>query len=216
MTTTSEDVIAKTEEEVAMEIEPQTGLSFPVKLDDGKQLTCLGLRKRSMLGIGIKIYGFGMYADNGKLKEVLKSKIGKAPEKPTEEMYQVAIDSDVEMTVRLVIVFFKVNMGMVRKNFDEGLGASIKKLDRGKKNDELATKVMGQASDDMKLPSGSVIEISRLPGHILETKVKGELMSRVESELLCRAYINMYLGDDPLDKEAKEKFGTSMLSLFES
>ncbi|XP_031283672.1 fatty-acid-binding protein 1-like [Pistacia vera] len=75
---------------------------------------------------------------------------------------------------------------------------------------------MGQASDDMKLPSGSVIEISRLPGHILETKVKGELISRVESELLCRAYINMYLGDDPLDKEAKEKFGTSMLSLFES
>lgn len=73
MTTKADDGIAKTEalaklddgvkpdEEVAMEIEPKTGLSFPVKLDDGKQLTCVGLRKRSMLGIGIKIYGFGKF-----------------------------------------------------------------------------------------------------------------------------------------------------------
>lgn len=47
-------------EEVAVEIEPKTGVSFPFKLDDGKQLGCVGLRKKSMLGIGIKIYGFGM------------------------------------------------------------------------------------------------------------------------------------------------------------
>lgn len=72
MTTTAEDVIAKTEtlaldggvtaeEDVATEIEPKTGLSFPVKLDEGKLLTCVGLRKKSLLGIGIKIYGFGKY-----------------------------------------------------------------------------------------------------------------------------------------------------------
>lgn len=99
---------------------------------------------------------------------------------------------------------------------------------------------MGEASDDIKLNSGSVIEISRLPGYVLQTKgkigsyqfhaincmpnltrhqlylnaVKGEIVSKVESELLCRAFIYMYLGDDPFDKEAKEKFGTSMLSLF--
>lgn len=28
-------------------------------LVDGKQLNCVGLRKKSMLGLGIKIYGFG-------------------------------------------------------------------------------------------------------------------------------------------------------------
>lgn len=47
-------------EEVAAEVEPKTGVSFPVKLDDGKMLNCVGLRKKSMLGIGIKIYGFGI------------------------------------------------------------------------------------------------------------------------------------------------------------
>lgn len=29
---------------------------------------------------------------------------------------------------------------------------------------------MGEATDDIKLTSGSVIEISRLPGYILQTK----------------------------------------------
>ncbi|KAG8489764.1 hypothetical protein CXB51_017944 [Gossypium anomalum] len=94
--------------------------------------------------------------------------IGKAPEKPTEELYQMVIDSDVQIVVRLVIVYSSLTISMVRKNFGEGLGASIKKLNGGKKNDELANK----------------------------------------------AYINMYLGDDPLDKDAKDKFGIFLISLF--
>lgn len=83
----------------------------------------------------------GIFADNEKLKEIMKSKIGnKAPSKPTKEMYQVVIDSDVGMMVRLVIVFGSLTMNMVKKNFDEGLGSSIKKLNGGKKNDELTNK----------------------------------------------------------------------------
>lgn len=82
----------------------------------------------------------GMYTDSEKLKDLLKSKIGKAPAKPSKEMYQVVIDSDLSMLVRLVIVFSGLTMSMVKKNFDEGLGASIKKLTGGKKNEELANK----------------------------------------------------------------------------
>ncbi|XP_065879458.1 chalcone isomerase-like protein 1 [Euphorbia lathyris] len=198
------------------EVEPKTGVPFPVKLNDGKQqLLSVGLRKKSMLGLGIKIYAFGIYADIDKLNHLLNLKIGKAPPKPTKEMYQAVIDSDSPMLVRLVIVFSSLTMNMVKKNFDEGLGASMKKLTTGgKKNDELANKVMGQASDEIKLTSGSVIEISRLPGYVLQTKVMDEVVSKVESELLCRAYIHMYLGDDPFDKDAKENFGMSLLSLF--
>ncbi|XP_015879123.1 chalcone isomerase-like protein 1 [Ziziphus jujuba] len=201
-------------EEVGVEVESKTGVSFPVKLDDGKLLNCVGLRKKSMLGMGIKIYAFGIYADNEKLKDLLKLKIAKPPAKPTKEMYDLVIDSDLGMVVKLVIVFSGLTMSMVKKNFDEGLGASIKKLNGGKKNDELASKVMGQASDNIKLTSGSVIEISKLPGYVLQTKVMGEVVSKVENELLCRAYIHLYLGDDPFDKDAKEKFGMSLLSLF--
>ncbi|KAM7509869.1 hypothetical protein LguiB_008744 [Lonicera macranthoides] len=126
-------------EEVALLVEPKTGVAFPVKLDDGKELNALGLRKKSMLGLGIKIYAFGIYADNLKLKELVKSKMAKAPSKPTKEMFQMVVDSDVGMTVKLNIVFSNLTMSMVRKNFDEGLGAAIKKLTGGK-NDELAKK----------------------------------------------------------------------------
>lgn len=50
----------KKEDKVEFETEPKTGVSFPVKLDDGKQLNAVGMRKKSMLGIGVKIYGFGI------------------------------------------------------------------------------------------------------------------------------------------------------------
>ncbi|KAJ7970765.1 fatty-acid-binding protein 1-like [Quillaja saponaria] len=152
-----------------------------------------------------------MYANNEKLKNLLRSKIGKAPAKPTKDMYQLVIDTDVEIMVRLVIVFSSLTMSMVKKNFEEGLGASIKKLTGSKMNDELLNKVMGQVSNDIKLSTGSVMEIFWLPGYILRAKVVGEEVSKVESELLCRAYIHMYLGEDNLDKDAKEHFGTSML-----
>lgn len=53
-----------------------------------------------------------------------------------------------------------------------------------------------------------------MPNLFLISAVMDEVVSKVESELLCRAYIHMYLGDDPFDKDAKEKFGMSLLSLF--
>ncbi|PIA51683.1 hypothetical protein AQUCO_01100505v1 [Aquilegia coerulea] len=209
-----EEAIPKEEEKIAEELEPKSGVSFPVKLADGKQLKALGIRKKTLLGLGIKIYSFGLYADNEKLKDLMRSKIKTAPAKPTKEMYQVAIDSDVGMMLRMVIVYGNLTMSMVKKNFDEGLGASIKKLNGGKKDDELTNKVMGTVSDSIKLSSGSVIEVTKYPGYTLETKVKGEVVSKVESELLSRAYFHMYLGDDPFDKDAKEKIGMSLLSLF--
>lgn len=46
--------------EVLLQLEPKSGVSFPVELDDGKQLFAAGLRKKSMFGVGIKVYGFGM------------------------------------------------------------------------------------------------------------------------------------------------------------
>lgn len=50
----------KKEEEVPVEVEPKSGVSFTIRLSDGKQLQVVGLRKKSMLGMGIKVYAFGM------------------------------------------------------------------------------------------------------------------------------------------------------------
>ncbi|RRT79204.1 hypothetical protein BHE74_00054505 [Ensete ventricosum] len=197
-----------------MEVEPKTGVSFPAKLPDGKRLCATGLRRRKLLAIGINVYAFGMYVNvDAGLKELLKAKLG---EKPSKELYEAVIDGDVGFVVRLVIVFGGLTVGLVRKTFDEGLGGSLKKLTGGQKNEELVNRVMGAAKDGTKLPPGSVIEIARLPGQVLQTKVKDELVSEVESELLCRAYFHMYLGDDPFDKEAKDRFGRTLVSSFSS
>ncbi|KAI0524528.1 hypothetical protein KFK09_003902 [Dendrobium nobile] len=195
------------------EIEPKTRIAFPVKLADGKMLMSIGLRRKKVFAININIYAFGIYGDDVKLKEVVKDKF-QAPKEPTKEIFDAVIDVDADMMVRLVIVFGGLSIGMVRKSFDEGIGASLKKLNGGKADKELVSKFMGSATENIKLPSGSVIEISRLPGYVLQTKVKGEVISVVQSKLLCRAYFHLYLGDDPFDKEAKEKFGSSLLSLF--
>lgn len=205
---------AKREEKVGVEVEPRTGVSFPVRLEDGKQLNSVGLRKKSMLGVGLKIYGFGIYADNEKLRDLLKSEFREAPATPTKEMYQKVIDSDVGMTVRMVIVFSGLTMSMIRKNVGESLGGAIKKLTGGNKHEDLTSKVLDESSDDIKLTSGSVMEISRLPGYTYQIKVTDKVVSKIQSELLCRAHIYTYLGDNTFDMEAREKFGMSMLKLF--
>lgn len=41
----------------------------------------------------------------------------------------------------------------------------------------------------------------------------GEVASKVESELLHKTYVDMYLGHYPFDKDVKEKFGMSLHSL---
>ncbi|KAK9108215.1 hypothetical protein Syun_024226 [Stephania yunnanensis] len=135
----------------------------------------------------------GMYVDNNGMKEVLKGKMGdKPPTSPTNELYQLVIDSDVAITVKMVIVYGSLTMKMVKKNYDEGLGSSIKKLNGGRKSEELSSKVMGNASDDIKLPSGSEIEISRLPGYILQTKGKHkfvELINNISTVFITSAVI---------------------------
>ncbi|GJX13361.1 fatty-acid-binding protein 1-like protein [Tanacetum coccineum] len=200
-------------EKMLVEVERRTGVPFPVKLSDGKELIAVGLRRKNFLGLSFRVYSFGIYVDNDKLTGVLRSKIVNASTKATNEMYKMVIDNPVGITVKMVIAVSNLSMTMVRKNFnDNSVGTAIGKLGGGK-NNELTKRMMREAKDDLKLTRGSEIEITCLPGCILETKVHGKVVNRLESEMLCRACIYLYLGDDPLDKEAKEKFGMFMLSL---
>lgn len=157
------------EEKDDMEVEPKTGVSFPVKLPNGMQLQATGLRRKKILAFGFNIYAFGdikcifmktclekfvlmwcdwnfllffagIYGDIAGLKQLLRSKHGKPTEiDGTKELYESVINSDVGMVVRLVIVFGGLTMSLVRKNFDEGLGASLKKLTGGRPDEELLT-----------------------------------------------------------------------------
>lgn len=54
-------VSAEVAETKEMEAEHQSKVSFPAKVDDGKELVALGCRKKGVIGINFKIYSFGMY-----------------------------------------------------------------------------------------------------------------------------------------------------------
>ncbi|GJT57389.1 chalcone isomerase [Tanacetum coccineum] len=137
-------------EKMLVEVERRTGVPFPVKLSDGKELIAVGLRRKNFLGLSFRVYSFGIYVDNEKLTGVLRSKIVNAPTKATNEMYKMVIDNPVGITVKMVIVVSNISMNMVRKNFNDSVGTAIGKLGGGK-NNELTKRMMGEAKDDLKL-----------------------------------------------------------------
>ncbi|XP_077217641.1 chalcone isomerase-like protein 1 [Tasmannia lanceolata] len=199
-------------ESISVVYEESTKVAFPSFSEDGKELCAVGVRKKSIMGlIAIKIYAFGIYADWKALEEILKPMFDPVPDKASREMYSAIVDGDMGLEVRLEIVFGGLNMHMVKKIFNDNLRASIKNFSEDE-HGELLERVLGEAKEDIKLPAGSVIQIKKLPGYVLQTQVKGEVVSEVESKLLCQAFFNMYLGDEPLDAQAKASFGKSLIS----
>lgn len=57
-----EEVVKEEKEgEVKMEVEPNTGVNFPVQTSDGKQLDTMGVRKKRVIALKVSIYGFGNF-----------------------------------------------------------------------------------------------------------------------------------------------------------
>ncbi|KAJ7299048.1 hypothetical protein O6H91_Y317800 [Diphasiastrum complanatum] len=122
-------------------VDQRTGVEFPPTLSHGKaQLAGIGLRKKNILGLKrIVVYAFGVYADADALNEKLGEKYAKVvPEKLKEDkaFYEDIVSGDIDLAVRLVIVYSKLKIGSVRSAFEESLGGRIKKF-TGSENKEL-------------------------------------------------------------------------------
>lgn len=197
-------------------VEPTTGMTFPSSLEEGRLFTGAGLRKKSILGLKkINVYTFGVYVDPASLKSELGDKYsGVDPEElpNDEEFFNDIMEREVGLTVRLVIVYGSLKIGSVRSAFEESVGSRIKKFG-GAENRELLNSFTGAFTDDIKLPKGTTIDLTRLPGNTLQTKIDGVQVGSVESALVCRSLFDLYIGDDPFDKDAKKSIGLSMASL---
>jgi hypothetical protein len=197
-------------------VEPTTGMTFPSSLEEGRLFTGAGLRKKSILGLKkINVYTYGVYVDPASLKSELGDNYsGVDPEelRKDEEFFNDIMEREVGLTVRLVIVYGSLKIGSVRSAFEESVGSRIKKFG-GAENRELLNSFTGAFTDDIKLPKGTTIDLTRLPGNTLQTKINGEQVGSVESALVCRSLFDLYIGDDPFDKDAKKSIGSSMASL---
>ncbi|XP_022864712.1 fatty-acid-binding protein 1-like isoform X1 [Olea europaea var. sylvestris] len=195
--------------------ESRTGMSFPAVLKDSQQLLGIGLRRKAILGLkNIDVYAYGVYADDGDVKKFLGEKYGALSTtelKGNKQLDKDLMESDVRMTVRLQIVYGKLSIRSVRNAFEESIGSRLKKF--GTEDKELLQKFTSQFKDEYKLPRGSIIDLSREQGYVLRTTIDGVEVGSIESKLLCRSILDLYIGNEPFDRKAKEDVELNLASL---
>ncbi|KAG6532393.1 fatty-acid-binding protein 1-like [Zingiber officinale] len=196
-------------------VEPSTGASFPTSLDGGRRLTGIGLRKTIVLGIkSINVYAFGVYADDSDIKR-LSQKYGNVAAtelKENKEFIEDVLDQDLRLTVRLQIVYSRLSIGSVRNAFEKSVGSRLQKFS-GSENKELLQSFTSLFKDEYKLPKGSVIDLSREQGYVLQIKIDGQDVGKIQSKLLCKSVLDLYFGDDPFDSQAKEDIRSGLASI---
>ncbi|KAL5701874.1 hypothetical protein ACHQM5_027160 [Ranunculus cassubicifolius] len=196
--------------------ESTTKTLFPTVLNDTQKLVGVGVRKKCLFGLkNINVYAFGVYADDSDVKNTLYEKYGKlsvSELKENKAFHDDIMDKDLAMTVRLQIVYGRLTMGTVRKSFEESIGSRLQKFS-GTDNKELLQRFTSLLKDDIKLPRGSVIELSREHGHIFQLTIAGEQVGKIQSKLLCQAVLDLYIGEDPFDAKAKEDTELNLASL---
>uniref|UniRef100_R7W2R3 Chalcone--flavanone isomerase n=1 Tax=Aegilops tauschii TaxID=37682 RepID=R7W2R3_AEGTA len=199
-------------------VEPRTGAAFPFETAGGRRLLGVGLRKTTILGLkSIDVYAFGVYADDSDLKQ-LREKYQKLPIsdlKESDELINDALEGDIRMTVRLQIVYGRLSIGSVRSAFEKSVGSRLQKFG-GSDTKELLQSFVSLFKDEYKLPKGSVIELSRESNHVLKISIEGEDVGSIQNKLLCQSILDLYIGDDPFDKNAKTNIQGSLASILKA
>ncbi|PSR86069.1 Fatty-acid-binding protein [Actinidia chinensis var. chinensis] len=194
--------------------DPKTGVAFPSVLGDSRRLLGIGLRRKCVMGLkNIDVYAFGVYADNGDINKVLGEKYGKASASEIEkkDLIDDLMESDICMTVRLQIVYGRLSIRSVRSAFAESVGNRLQKFG-GSDNKELLQRFTSQFKDEFKIPRGSIIDLSRERDNVLHTTIDGKEVGSIQSNLLCRSILDLYIGDDPFDRRAKEDIEFNLAS----
>ncbi|KAJ3674637.1 hypothetical protein LUZ60_005253 [Juncus effusus] len=178
--------------------EVKNGTGFPTVVDGGRRLLGVGMRRSNVLGLkSIDVYSFGVYADESDIKKVAKEN-GSISTSDT-------LENDIKMTIRLQIVYSRLSIKSVRNAFGKSVGNRLQKFNDGSDTNDLLQRFVSMFRDEQKLPKGSVIELSREEGFVLQTKIDGKEVGRIQSKLLCKSILDLYLGDDPFDKRAKDE-----------
>ncbi|KAJ0966296.1 hypothetical protein J5N97_027434 [Dioscorea zingiberensis] len=199
-------------------VEPRTGVAFPTVLDGSRRLLGIGLRKKNLFGLkSIDVYAFGVYADEGDVKKLSEKygSISASELKDNKEFFADILDQDLRVTVRLQMVYGRLSIQSVRNAFEESVGSRLQKFS-GSKNEELLKRFTSLFKDEQKLPRGSTIDLSREEGHTLRTKIDGKEVGSIQSKLLCRSVLDLYIGEDSFDKAARENVVRGLASLVQS
>nr|GMD23642.1 fatty-acid-binding protein 1 [Ipomoea batatas] len=197
--------------------ESRSGISFPSVLKGSQRLLGIGLRKKAILGLkNIDVYAFGVYANDADVQNILKEKYESlsGSESKGKDLKDELMDKDIRATVRLQIMYGRLSIRSVRSAFEESVGSRLCKFG-GSDNKELLSRFTSQFRDEIKIPRGAVIELSREPGYILQTTIDGKEVGSIQSKLLCQSILDLYIGDEPFDRKAKDDVELNLASLLQ-
>nr|GLL33145.1 fatty-acid-binding protein 1 [Ipomoea trifida] len=197
--------------------ESRSGISFPSVLKGSQRLLGIGLRKKAILGLkNIDVYAFGVYANEADVQNSLKEKYESlsGSELKGKDLKDELMDKDIRATVRLQIMYGRLSIRSVRSAFEESVGSRLRKFG-GSDDKELLSRFTSQFRDEIKIPRGAVIELSREPGYILQTTIDGKEVGSIQSKLLCRSILDLYIGDEPFDRKAKDDVELNLASLLQ-
>nr|KYP70702.1 hypothetical protein KK1_009930 [Cajanus cajan] len=187
--------------------EKRTGVPFPSALGPSLKLCGVGLRKKSLIPfISFDVYAFGVYAADLDIKEYLSAKYRKFSASKLQgkkEFTDDLMESDIPMAIRLQIVHNELSIGFFRSIFEESVGSRLQKFG-GSDYKELLQRFTSQFRDEHKIPNGSIIHLLREKGHFLRTLIDGQEVGSIQSKLLCKSILDIYVGEEAFDEPAKE------------
>ena len=189
--------------------EPESGVTFPVSLTPPGQATPhwlmgTGIRQRTIFRVNV--YAFGLYVDADGARAALAEFAGATAEAlgRDERFTRRLLDLDFGMALRLVMTR-TVSGGDVADAFDDALRPRMPRAGRGADGDVAAAALAtlrGYLGVD-EVRRDAEIAFSCGPAGRLAMTVDGAGRPPIESRALCRALFDVYLGEDPIERDGR-------------
>ena len=201
--------------------EPDTEVAFPLELQVAKdtrhQLCGMGVRVKKKFLMNFKVYALGFYLDEAAALPALREAAGDLNLKKlqsSEAFRKALLAGDKKgfgRSIRLVMVR-DVDADTMAEAFEDSLWPRMKDATETTEERTAAKAALDRFRGffEKEAEEDQVMDFTWLPGDKLQATVDGKRFPLVESEHLCRALFDVYLGEDPISKKAKTNIFTSL------
>lgn len=191
--------------------DPSSGVPYPTQLrvPDGTDTHVLtGTAVRTKTFLKVKVYAFGLYVDPVGARSALSAYAGQPADdlEDNKEFFARILERDFGMTLRLVMTR-DVGGEDMADAFDGALRPRVLRAaeEMGMPGGETALDQFRDYFSLEEMTKEAEIVFSCSPAGRLTTSVKGETMPAIESDALCWALFDVYLGEKPISGGGKKK-----------
>ena len=187
--------------------EPSSGVAFPVSMTvaDGSTQALLGTGLRTRTMLNVKVYAFGLYADEAAARTALTGFAGRTAEQLAgdQAFYSTLLRMGFPMTMRLVMTR-NVSGEQMSEAFDGALRPRVvTAAGRGMPGGEAALATFRGFFSVDRLTEGAELVFTCTPDGAFHSTVAGESKPVINSGALCWALFDVYLGSAPISANGK-------------